>query len=98
MPRYRKKPIVIEAERVSLLHQWAGHDWMMLPKWVADAYDCGKLLFLNHPARLSIKTLEGAMTADHSDMLIRGVEGELYPCKPEIFAKTYELEVDNAKE
>lgn len=41
-------------------------------------------------ARVKIKTLEGEMTADVGDWLITGVNGELYPCKPDIFAKTYE--------
>lgn len=43
---------------------------------------------MQHP--FTVKTLEGDMRGDPGDWLIRGIEGELYPCKPEIFAKTYE--------
>ncbi|MCA2590197.1 MAG: hypothetical protein IM509_05455 [Microcystis sp. M31BS1] len=44
--------------------------------------------------KLSILTLEGTMTASTNDWIIRGVNGELYPCKPDIFEKTYELVKD----
>ncbi len=90
MPKYRKKPVVIDAERVSLLHHWAGKDWKRLPEWVVIPYDRGEVLFLNHPSRISIQTLEGTMVADFGDMLICGIKGELYPCKPDIFAATYD--------
>ena len=47
------------------------------------------------PERLEIETLEGTMTADVGDWIIRGVNGEFYPCKPDIFEKTYNLKEEN---
>jgi hypothetical protein len=91
MAKYRKKPVVIEAVHCSILHHAAGHDWKALPQWMVEAYDRGEILFLNHPSRIEIKTLEGTMTAEIGDMVIRDVKGELYPCKSDIFAATYEL-------
>lgn len=91
MPRYQKKPVVIEAERVSVLHSAAARDWNALPKWVAEAYQQGNLLFACRPDRIEVRTLEGTMTAHVGDVLIRGVKGEIYPCKPDIFAETYRV-------
>ena len=47
--------------------------------------------------RIKIETLEGEMTGEVGDYLITGVAGEQYPCKPDIFAKTYELVTENDK-
>lgn len=88
MAKYRKKPVVIDAERVSLLLYLASNDWKALPPWIVAAYDSCDLIFMND--HVTIKTLEGVMTGTKEDMLIRGVNGEIYPCKLEIFAKTYE--------
>jgi hypothetical protein len=87
--KYRKKPVVIEAMQFDGSWQAAKPilDWME-PGWPID---------LPH-ARWSdrdgglmhIPTLEGEMTASAGDMVIRGVKGEFYPCKPDIFAATYE--------
>jgi hypothetical protein len=88
MAFYRKKPVVIEAERVSMLLYQASNDWYRLPIWVMAAYDSGTIVFLDK--QIIIKTLEGNMTAEYSDLIIKGVKGELYPCKPEIFSQTYE--------
>ena len=78
--KFRKKPVVIEAV------QWDG----------SNLQDVGKLGgareyeqdFLGDD--LIIHTLEGNMTANKGDWIIRGINGELYPCKPDIFEKTYE--------
>ena len=78
-----------------------GHDWKSLPQWFRDAYD-GKnhsgvktIVGINHPEPcINIVTLEGVMRADIDDWIIRGVKGELYPCKPDIFAATYEEVVE----
>lgn len=91
MAQYRKKPVVVEAWRVAQLHHDAGESWRSLPKPVVDAYEAGNVLFLNHPRRIEIKTLEGWMVGSEGDLIICGVKGELYPCKPDIFAATYEL-------
>ena len=86
--KYRKKPVEIEAEQVSMILKDSKEDWKSLPAWVSEAYEKGTLLFL--PDSIEVKTLEGTMTAKNYDMLIRGVEGEIYPCKPGIFLSTYE--------
>lgn len=91
MARYRKKPVEIEAWHASQLHWAAGNKWSDLPKQIVEAYDRGEVLFFNHPRRIEIKTLEGWMTASAGDLVICGVKGELYPCKPDIFAATYEV-------
>lgn len=86
---YRKKPVVIEAMLTKLLIQHATNDWGRLPEWMKKAYDEGNIVFL--PDAIRIRTLEGTMTAEPDDMVIRGVKGELYPCKPDIFAATYDV-------
>lgn len=88
MAKFRKKPVVIEAEPVTHLISNASHDWGALPEWFRSAYEGGGVLI--RPDGIDITTLEGVMTASRGDILIRGVKGELYPCKPDIFAATYE--------
>lgn len=87
--KYRKKPVVIEAWLVADLHRVAHSDWPTLPQHVIKAYDENVLEFDLYG--LEVVTLEGRMRAEMDDMLIRGVKGELYPCKPDIFRATYEL-------
>lgn len=91
MARYRKKPVVIEAV------QWYGKytDGTEWPDWFRNGVKAGTLTFCHgrHPAwDLQIYTLEGVMRADLGDWVIKGVAGELYPCKHEIFLATYEPE------
>lgn len=85
---YRKKPVVIEA------FQWTGeHDKTEGPEWICEAIRAGSVRFENvgtPQLALLIDTLEGTLRADPGDWIIRGVKGELYPCKPDIFAATYE--------
>jgi hypothetical protein len=88
MAKYRKKPVVIEAIRASEALHFAAHDWKMLPDWLLEAYDRGGVVFARD--EITVTTLEGVMRCDAGDMLIRGVKGELYPCKPDVFAATYE--------
>lgn len=81
--RFRKKPVVIAA--------------IQLTDAVLDATHPSELHFpgvVYDPVNRCafIKTLEGTMRADVGDWIIRGVKGELYPCKPDIFAATYEAE------
>ena len=84
--KYRKKPVVIEA--VQLVEGCIDE----MAKFVAQyIMDWGYRERDDYGA--TIKTLEGTMTVEHGDYIIKGVEGEFYPCKPGIFAKTYE-EVD----
>lgn len=89
MAKYRKKPVVIEAVKVSELIQNAKSNWSDLPNWVKDRYEQGGFVFLSDG--INIGTLEGTMKAEYTDMLIKGVQGEIYPCKPDIFEQTYEL-------
>lgn len=82
MPQYRKKPVVIDA------FQWQPDaPSSILPEWFASR-SCWD--FVN--GSLVIRTPEGVMRVDPGDWVIRGVKGELYPCKPDIFAATYEPE------
>ena len=88
MPKYRKKPVVIEAFR------WLGSpDQEDDPVWIVDAIKSGKVRIAGagtaQPAML-IETLEGVMRAEVGDVIIQGVKGEIYPCKNDIFAATYE--------
>jgi hypothetical protein len=87
MPRFQKKPVQVQAWPVVAVLRSAEKEWETLPKPIADAYERGDVLFL--PKTVEIKTLEGRMTASGDDWIIQGVSGELYPCKPDIFQKTY---------
>ena len=81
--KFRKKPVEIEA-------------WNMLlsarrPSWLTIAIERGDVWYQGGDVPYhTIKTLEGEMRANAGDWIIRGVKGELYPCKPDIFAATYE--------
>lgn len=85
MPRYVKKPIKIEAVR------WTGDNHDEVHDLVGDAW--GHTVIAKEPpgTDLVIETLEGVMTAQPGDWIIKGVEGEFYPCKPSIFDATYTL-------
>ena len=103
MPKFRKKPVVIEAVQVRW-SQW-GELCELLGGIISEdnpgryaidySDDCGE--GWNGPderpgpfIEVTIPTLEGDMIARHGDWVIKGVEGELYPCKPRIFDATYE--------
>ncbi len=88
MAEFRKKPVVIEAVLTRHLITDAEHHWDRLPSWFRSEYEAGHLLI--RPDGIDIKTLEGTMTANPNDWIICGVQGELYPCKPDIFSATYE--------
>ena len=87
--KFRKKPVVIEA------FKWSG-SLADVPAvcslWVAPAWEAGKLFMLpeQHEDALLIKTLNGTVVALVGDWIIQGVDGELCPCKPDIFDQTYE--------
>lgn len=83
MERYRKKPVVIEA--IQYTRKKGGNLTDILVFSGVDQVTEG---FADDT--LEIPTLEGTMTAQVGDWIIRGVKGELYPCKPDIFAATYE--------
>lgn len=97
--KYRKKPIVIEAFQLKENFMKIGENCKGVPDWAINAYDDG-IIYFNEKGECFIKTLEGVHHASVGDYIIRGVDGELYPCKPEIFAKTYEAasaEIENPK-
>jgi len=88
MAQFRKKPVVIEA------FKWTGGpDQMEDPEWAEEAVRTGVMTFVNvgtPEVVLLIRTLEGVMQTNVGDWIIKGVKGELYPCKPDIFEATYE--------
>lgn len=86
--KYRKKPVVIEAWPVAQIVEQMKHHEDGLPAPIRTEWKLGRIQRVVDG--LIIRTLEGAMNAGPDDWLIRGVEGELYPCKPGIFAETYE--------
>lgn len=94
MAKFRKKPVAIEAFQYDGdLIDRNGNPYV--PEWAMDAFKAG-VLFYNSldadgvPCELFIKTLEGTHHASVGDYIIRGIQGEIYPCKPNIFEATYE--------
>jgi len=86
MKQFRKKPVVIEAV------QWDGttEQAIEIDTWM---HGCATVMTdAKRPdyCELTIETLEGVMRVDPGDYVIRGIQGEFYPCKPDIFAETYE--------
>ena len=89
--KYRKKSVVIEAVRND--GTWAPiRDWLVMLAGGGFAFQPGTSppITRNSDGVLSIRTAEGTMAGNVGDWIIRGVKGELYPCKPDIFALTYE--------
>lgn len=86
--KFVKKPIVIEAFPASTALKFAEKNWKGLPDWLVAAYEKGDVIF--EADCVVISTLEGRMIASCDDWIIKGIKGELYPCKPEIFEATYE--------
>lgn len=84
MPKFRKKPVAIEAE------QWEGHNLNDDNSLFQDP----KVIIKTDGSEFLVSTLEGVMRGVKGDWLIRGIKGELYPCKPDIFAATYEPVTD----
>jgi hypothetical protein len=79
MPKFRKKPVIIEAEQFIAPNNIEG---AMFMRWPVKQDKKGFYLI--------IPTLEGDHRADEGDWIITGVKGEQYPCKPDIFEATYE--------
>lgn len=88
--RYRKKPVVVEAfkldERGLVEEDWF---WDAVSKNKIITHYFGKHYF--HSAMCEIETLEGVMFARAGDYIIKGIAGEIYPCRADIFEATYEL-------
>ncbi len=94
MSKYRKKPVVIEAVQLT----WPA--WSDVCEFIGPFPQGMRGVYARHDGSVSdvatdhigllIPTLEGTMLAVQDDWIIRGIQGELYPCKPDIFAATYE--------
>lgn len=84
--KYRKKPVVIEAVQLSRRFPEAIIDFV--GKENLGDYNLGE--FAEDACYFEIKTLEGVMLAREGDWVIKGIKGEFYPCKPDIFEATYE--------
>ena len=84
MKKYRKRPVVIEAMEITeqteqAVIKWAGSDVI-----IASPYNLGGVYW-------QVRTLEGVMTCISGDFIIKGVKGEFYPCRKDIFLETYEV-------
>ncbi len=82
--KFKKKPVVIEAI------EWLGFNFVEIDEFITcehQTYPKDGIIY--------IETLEGTMEAVNGDWIIKGVQGEFYPCKPDIFAQTYEPVEDN---
>jgi len=96
MAQFRKKQVVIEAFQLSY-RMALGQE--PAPAWFVDACDRNKISVhvtdkILYSQYCIISTLEGKMKADAGDFIIQGVNGEIYPCKPDIFEKTYEAIIE----
>ena len=98
MAKYRKKPVVIEAFQMTKEARQDNSNWLewMHKAWQKDPEEQGALYPSDYPNsngtdKLKIHTLEGDHLVEWNDFIIQGVNGELYPCKPDIFEKTYEV-------
>lgn len=97
--KYIKKPVVIEAFQYDGDLK-GGNGKYYVPEWAVKAFEDGTIFYkdpvspLLSPCELFVKTLEGEMHVSDGDYIIEGVNGEIYPCKPDIFEKTYEVVSD----
>ena len=91
--KFRKKPVIVEArqltpETAEEIGAWCGAEICVYEGYRSYLWGC----YLPIKERsLSIPTLEGDMIASMGDWIIQGIKGEFYPCKPDIFEKTYEV-------
>lgn len=91
--KFRKKPVVIDAVRIE--------KGMEIPEWLKDAIECGEVALygtkrnLRDQPHAQVVTLEGTMRGDAGDWIIRGVAGEFYPCRNDIFEATYDAVEDD---
>lgn len=86
MQKYRKKPVEIEAM------QWDGSLYVAgrIASWVGDSGHEATFVSSQHDPALIINTLEGKMHVSKGDYVIKGIKGEFYPCKPDIFEDSYD--------
>ena len=88
--KFRKKPVVIEAFKYDDAFINLSNEYV--PKWAESAHTNGIIYFkeIGNTQVMMIKTLEGEVVASIGDYIIKGINGEIYPCKPDIFEKTYD--------
>jgi len=93
MLKFRKKPVVIEARKWSGTRNSANE----LCDWINGGIKEGEMEIATYCGRLEdggydflISTLEGELSVSPGDWVIKGIKGEFYPCKPDIFDATYE--------
>lgn len=108
MPQFRKKPVVIEAQQVPSAKDQDADIVAYVDRCAELAEWCGGVSYMMHTGHepgyyhpndsgedhILIPTLEGDMKALPGDWIIQGVANEFYPCKPDIFEKTYEAVTD----
>ena len=82
MGLYKKKPVVIQAVR------WVGGLIQERPQWLVDAVATGRVI--EGRDFFQVSTLGGVMQGNLGDWIIQGICGEIYPCKADIFERTYE--------
>jgi len=90
MPKYKNKPVIIEAFKFYV---------DSMPDWFMDKVTSNDIILRNcnynrysiNEAYCEMKTLEGTMIGNGGDYIIKGIQGEIYPCKSDIFEMTYEL-------
>ncbi len=82
--KYKKKPVVIEAVQLKATTESFKEAYL----FIGDECD---FTASQDGTMINIKTLEGTMIARIGDYIIKGINGEFYPCKPDIFNKTYEV-------
>lgn len=92
MPKYRKKPVVIDAVKFD------GNCMCLDVFPISEVGHFHIALDEQNGPCIKIPTLEGVMTASKGDYIIRGVKGEYYPCKPDIFEATYEKVEENTQQ
>ena len=92
MAKYRKKPVVIDAILYSG-YNGKGLLFDEVPEWFTNSIEDYSLVFDDSDEQLKVNTLEGEMIVSPGDYIIRGVKGEIYPCKPEIFEMTYSVDL-----
>lgn len=95
MKKYRKKPVIVEAEKVETYIEKNFFDDTDIKFHVDNNGQLRKVRLGSDKKSIFIETLEGEMKASSCDYIIKGVNGELYPCKPDIFEEIYEEVVDN---
>lgn len=97
MPKYRKRPITVEAFQMTKERRKSNADWplWLMKAWNKDQYEVGSVFPSEFPNsdgndRLMIYTLEGKHLVNWDAYIIQGIKGELYACAQNIFEETYE--------